>query len=100
MTQTEGQEVEPVGKYQRSIRLTQDMAARLHAVCEHLGVSVGSYLTQKIGEAVSKDETSLLVKQSKDGSLEMIAKLFGEMMAAEQAAEAASEQKAKPRGKA
>ena len=70
------QEVELAGKYQRSVRLTRDMASRLQAVCDHLGVNVGSSLTHAIGVAVSRDETSLLAKQSKDGSLEMVSRLF------------------------
>lgn len=60
----------------RSVRLTPDMLARLNAVCDHLGVTVGAYLTQEIGRAVSRDEVSLLAKQSKDNSLEMLAQLF------------------------
>lgn len=83
MSRTEVQDVEAVGKYQRSVRLTQDMAVRLHAVCEHLGVNVGAYLTQKIGEAVSKDEVSLLAKQSKDGSMDILARLFEQLTTAE-----------------
>lgn len=76
MTRDDDQDVEAVGKYQRSIRLTQDMATRLHAVCDHLGVTVGAYLTQAIGEAVARHEVSLLAKQSKDSSLEIVSKLF------------------------
>lgn len=72
MTQVEDQDVEAQGKYQRSIRLTQDMADRLRAVCEHLGVNVGAYLTQAVGEAVAKHEVSLLAKQSKDSSMEIL----------------------------
>ncbi len=63
-------------KYQRSVRLTRDMADRLRAVCDHLGVNVGSYLTHAIGMAVSRDEVSLLAKQSKDSSLEVLTRLF------------------------
>lgn len=76
MTRVDDQDAEAVGKYQRSIRLTQDMATRLHAVCEHLGVTVGAYLTQAIGESVAKHEVSLLAKQSKDSSFEIVSKLF------------------------
>lgn len=62
----------------RSVRLTPDMLARLNAVCDHLGVTVGSYITQEIGRAVARDEVSLLAKQSKDNSLEMLARILQE----------------------
>jgi predicted DNA-binding protein len=73
------QDVEAVGKYQRSIRLTKDMATRLHAVCDHLGVTVGAYLTQAIGESVARHEVSLLAKQSKDNSMEVLTRFFEAM---------------------
>lgn len=76
MASEDDQEVELAGKYQRSVRLTRDMAARLQAVCEHLGVNTGSYLSHAIGMAVSRDEVSLLAKQSKDSSLEVLSRLF------------------------
>ena len=60
----------------RSIRLTPEVLARLQAVCEHLGVTVGSYITQEVGRAVARDEVSLLAKQSKDSSLEMLARMI------------------------
>ncbi len=60
----------------RSVRLTPEMITRLNAVCDHLGVTVGAYLTQEIGRAVSRDEMSLLAKQSKDNSLDMLARLL------------------------
>lgn len=62
----------------RSIRLTPEVLARLQAVCEHLGVTVGSYITQEVGRAVARDEMSLLAKQSKDSSLEMLARILQE----------------------
>lgn len=62
----------------RSVRLTPEMITRLNAVCDHLGVTVGAYLTQEIGRAVSRDEMSLLAKQSKDNSLEILTRLFQE----------------------
>jgi len=75
----ESQEVEPVAKYQRTITLTQDIADRLQAVCEHLGVTASAYIKQALGEAVSKHEVSLLAKQSKDGSLEILERMFSAM---------------------
>lgn len=62
----------------RTIRLTPEVLARLQAVCEHLGVTVGSYITQEVGRAVARDEMSLLAKQSKDSSLEMLARILQE----------------------
>lgn len=70
---------EKADRYQRSVRLTRDMATRLQAVCEHLGVNVGSYLTHAIGVAVSRDEASLLAKQSKDSSVELMTRFFEAM---------------------
>lgn len=62
----------------RTIRLSTDVMARLQAVCEHLGVTVGAYLTQEVGRAVARDEVSLMVKQSKDHSLELITRFLTE----------------------
>ena len=62
----------------RTIRLTPEVLARLQAVCEHLGVTVGSYITQEVGRAVARDEMSLLAKQSKDSSLERLARILQE----------------------
>lgn len=72
----ESPEVEPVAKYQRTITLTQDIADRLQAVCDHLGVTASAYIKQALGEAVSRHEVSLLAKQSKDSSLEILERLF------------------------
>lgn len=69
-------ELEPVAKYQRTITLTQDIADRLQAVCDHLGVTASAYIKQALGEAVSRHEVSLLAKQSKDSSLEILERLF------------------------
>lgn len=62
----------------RTIRLSTDVMARLQAVCEHLGVTVGAYLTQEIGRAVARDEVSLMAKQSKDNSLELLSRFLTE----------------------
>lgn len=62
----------------RSIRLSTDVMTRLQAVCEHLGVTVGAYLTQEIGRAVARDEVSLMAKQSKDNSLELLSRFLTE----------------------
>lgn len=62
----------------RTIRLSTDVMARLQAVCEHLGVTVGAYLTQEIGRAVARDEVSLMAKQSKDSTLELLSRFLTE----------------------
>lgn len=62
----------------RTIRLSTDVMARLQAVCDHLGVTVGAYLTQEVGRAVARDEVSLMAKQSKDNTLELLSRFFTE----------------------
>lgn len=62
----------------RTIRLSTDVMARLQAVCDHLGVTVGAYLTQEIGRAVARDEVSLMAKQSKDSTLELLSRFLTE----------------------
>ena len=62
----------------RTIRLSTEVMARLQAVCEHLGVTVGAYLTQEIGRAVARDEVSLMAKQSKDSTLELLSRFLTE----------------------
>ena len=57
----------------RSIRLTHEISARLQAVCDHLGVTVGSYLTAEIGRAVCRDEISLSVKNTQNDAMAMLA---------------------------
>lgn len=51
-------------KYSRSINLEPQIAERLHRLCEHLGVTVNSYLKLEIGKVLARDETSLLPKQA------------------------------------
>jgi predicted transcriptional regulator len=72
----EAQEVEPVAKYQRTITLTQDIADRLQAVCEHLGVTASAYIKQAIGESVSRHEVSLRPQQTAQNAETMMAKFF------------------------
>lgn len=84
----ETQEVEPVAKYQRTITLTQDIADRLQAVCEHLGVTASAYIKQAIGESVSRHEVSLRPHQMAGNAETMLAKFFESVAAgAEQGAE-------------
>lgn len=62
----------------RSIRLSTDVMTRLQAVCDHLGVTVGAYLTQEVGRAVARDEVSLMAKQTQDNSLELLSRFLTE----------------------
>lgn len=62
----------------RTIRLSTDVMARLQAVSDHLGVTVGAYLTQEIGRAVARDEVSLMAKQSQVNSLELLSRFLTE----------------------
>lgn len=69
-------EKEPVARYNRSVNLDRQMAERLQRVCDHLGVTVNSYLKLKIGEVVSRDETSLIPKQAADQSAAILERFF------------------------
>lgn len=62
----------------RTIRVSTDVMTRLQAVCDHLGVTVGAYLTQEVGRAVARDEVSLMARQSKDNSLELLSRFLTE----------------------
>ena len=62
----------------RTIRLSTDVMARLQAVCDHLGVTVGAYLTQEVGRAVARDEVSLMAKQTQGSSLELLSRFLTE----------------------
>lgn len=84
----ENQDVEPVAKYQRTITLTQDIADRLQAVCEHLGVTASAYIKQAIGESVSRHEVSLRPQQMAGNAETMMAKFFESVLAAGAEAEA------------
>lgn len=88
----ENQELEPVAKYQRTITLTQDIADRLQAVCEHLGVTASAYIKQVIGESVSRHEVSLRPHQMAGNVETMLAKFF-------ESVAAGSEQEAEQDGK-
>lgn len=79
MSHKQEEDIEARSTVTRSIRLTPEVLARLQAVCEHLGVTVGSYITQEVGRAIARDEASLMAKQTKDGSLSMLARLIEEV---------------------
>lgn len=69
-------EKEPTTKYSRSINLDPQMAERLQRVCDHLGVTVNSYLKLKIGELVSRDEMTLIPKQAADQTNALVESFF------------------------
>ena len=62
----------------RTIRVSTDVMTRLQAVCDHLGVTVGSYLTAEIGRAVCRDEISLSVKNTQNDAMAMLAAAIAE----------------------
>ena len=78
-------EKEPVTRYNRSVNLDPQMAERLQRVCEHLGVTVNSYLKLKIGEVVSRDEISLVPKQAADASVAIMERFIRAMAETESA---------------
>ncbi len=92
----ENQELEPVAKYQRTITLTQDIADRLQAVCEHLGVTASAYIKQAIGESVSRHEVSLKPQQMAINAEAIMAKAFEQVVSAAQAQEVEQDGKKRP----
>ena len=51
-------------KFSRSLKLDIALNDRLVVLCKHLGVNPNSYLLNKVGEAVSKDEVAYLASKS------------------------------------
>jgi predicted DNA-binding protein len=49
--------------YARSVRLTADVIERLSALCDHLGVTPGAYMTAAIGKCLAQDEVAFHTKQ-------------------------------------
>lgn len=92
----EAQEMEPVAKYQRTITLTQDIADRLQAVCEHLGVTASAYIKQAIGESVSRHEVSLRPQQTAQNAETMMAKFFESIASAVETQEVEQDGKKRP----
>lgn len=90
--------VEPVAKYQRSVALEKHVADRMHKVCEHLGVTVGAFMKQAIGEAVSRHEIALFPKQAGANMEAMLAQFFLE--AAKQVGEDGGDEQVQPARKA
>ncbi|HFH4116594.1 TPA: hypothetical protein ACGJ6O_006529 [Pseudomonas aeruginosa] len=92
----ENQELEPVAKYQRTITLTQDIADRLQAVCEHLGVTASAYIKQAIGESVSRHEVSLKPQQMVINAEAIMAKAFEQLASDAQQIEVQQDGKKRP----
>lgn len=51
-------------KVGRTVKLESDINDRLLSLCAHLGVNPNSYLVNKIGEAISKDEVSYIASRN------------------------------------
>lgn len=81
---------EPQTRYTRSVNLDPNIAERLQRVCDHLGVTVNSYLKLKIGEVVSRDEISLLAKDAQSNAATQLERFF--QYAVSQVSEPAEEQ--------
>lgn len=47
----------------RSVRLTADVIDRLNALCDHLGITPGAYMTAAIGKCLAQDEVSFHIKR-------------------------------------
>jgi|TARA_B110000211_G_C14058535_1_gene544486 hypothetical protein len=51
-------------KVGRTVNLESSVNDRLISLCAHLGVNPNSYLLNKIGEAISKDEVSYIASRN------------------------------------
>lgn len=51
-------------KVGRTVKLESGINDRLLSLCDHLGVNPNSYLVNKIGEAISKDEVSYMASRN------------------------------------
>jgi len=72
-------------KVGRTVKLESDINDRLLSLCAHLGVNPNSYLVNKIGEAISKDEVSYIASRNVTSQqnelakfLELVTKSVGE----------------------
>lgn len=67
----------------RSVRLTADVIERLGALCDHLGVTPGAYMTAAIGKCLAQDEVAFHTKQQTrkqmDGLSAFMASVSGEL---------------------
>jgi|TARA_B100001059_G_C17795493_1_gene562795 hypothetical protein len=67
---------EKKAKVGRTVKLESDINDRLLSLCEHLGVNPNSYLINKIGEAISKDEVSYIASRHVANQNNELAKFF------------------------
>lgn len=63
-------------KVGRTVKLEGDINDRLLALCAHLGVNPNSYLVNKIGEAISKDEVSYIASRNVVNQQNELSKFF------------------------
>lgn len=63
-------------KVGRTVKLESDINDRLLSLCEHLGVNPNSYLVNKIGEAISKDEVSYIASRHVSNQNKELVKFF------------------------
>lgn len=54
------------GRVSRSIRVTTVVNDRLTAVCDHMGVTVSSYIIACVGRAVSEDEKNFNLSKTNE----------------------------------
>ena len=63
-------------KVGRTVKLESDINDRLLSLCAHLGVNPNSYLVNKIGEAISKDEVSYIASRNVSNQQNELAKFI------------------------
>jgi hypothetical protein len=63
-------------KVGRTVNLESSVNDRLISLCAHLGVNPNSYLLNKIGEAISKDEVSYVASRHVANQNNELAKFF------------------------
>lgn len=63
-------------KVGRTVKLESDINDRLLSLCAHLGVNPNSYLVNKIGEAISRDEVSYIASRNATNQQTELAKFF------------------------
>jgi len=65
-------------KIGRSVRLTPEMNDRLVALCDHLGVTIHSYLANEVGKAISRDEVMFQLKKSQSDAMAQMLSAFND----------------------
>lgn len=67
-------------KQSLTIRLTPEVLERLDRITEHLGVNRSSYMTQAVGERLSRDEQSFSVKKLSSDMGEDMKRMFDHLI--------------------